>query len=69
MSTIQIRNKMDIYIYIYIYISVYENHFYFVANAQLFDSSESTEISPMWNMAVNIVADFHILIQIIKHAN
>ena len=31
----------------YIYISVYENHFYFVANAQLFDSSESTEISLM----------------------
>ena len=33
MSTIQTRNKMDD--------KIYKNQFYFVANAQLFDSSES----------------------------
>ena len=35
---------------------IYENQFYFVANAQLFDSLESTEISLMSNTAVNIAA-------------
>ena len=55
MSTIQTRNKMDD--------KIYQNQFYFVANAQLFDSSESNEISPMSNMAV-----LHIFIQIIGHA-
>ena len=48
---------------------IHENQFYFVANAQLLDSSESTEILPMSNMAVNIAAAFHIFIQIIGHAN
>ena len=43
---------------------MYQNQFYFVANAQLFDSSESNEISPMSNMAVNIAAAFQIFIQI-----
>ena len=63
MSTIQIRNKMDD--------EIHENNFYFMANAQLFDSSESTEIG---------IADvkhgcqhrgffLHIFIQIIGHAN
>ena len=61
MSTIQTRNKMDD--------KIYQNQFYFVANAQLFDSSESNEILPMSNMAVNIAAAFHIFIQIIGHAN
>ena len=50
MSTIQTRNKMDN--------KIHENQFYFVANAQLFDSSEQTEISPMSNMAVDIAAAF-----------
>ena len=50
MSTIQIRNKMDD--------EIHENKFYFMANAQLFDSSESTEILPMSNMAVNIAVFF-----------
>jgi hypothetical protein len=61
MSTIQTRNKMDE--------KIHKNLLYFVTNAQLFDSSESTEISPMSNMAVNIAAAFHIFIQIIRHAN
>ena len=61
MSTIQTRNKMDE--------KIHKNLFYFVANVQLFDSSESTEISPMSNTAVNIAAAFHIFIQIIRHAN
>ena len=60
-STIQTRNKMED--------KIHENQFYFVANAQLFDSSESNEISLMLNMAVNIAAAFDILIQIIRHAN
>ena len=54
-------NKMDD--------KIHENQFYFVANAQLFDSSESTEISLMSNTAVNIAATFHIFIQIIGYAN
>ena len=54
MSTIQTRNKMDD--------KIHQNQFYFVANAQLFDSSESNEISPMSNMAVNIAAAFHIFV-------
>ena len=61
MSTIQTRNKMDD--------KIHENQFYFVANVQLFDRSESTEISPMSNTAVNIAAAFHIFVQIIGHAN
>ena len=61
MSTIQTRNKMDE--------KIHKNLLYFVTNAQLFDSSESTEISLMSNMAVNIAAAFHIFIQIIRHAN
>ena len=48
---------------------IHKNLLYFVANAQLFKSSESTEISPMSTMAVNIAAAFHIFIQIIRHAN
>ena len=60
MSTIQTRNKMDE--------KIHKNQLYFVT-MQLFDSSESTEISPMSNMAVNIAAAFHIFIQIIRHAN
>ena len=59
MSTIQTRNKMDD--------KIYQNQFYFVANAQLVDSSESNEILLMSNTAVNIA--FHIFIQIIGHAN
>ena len=54
MSTIQTRNKMD---------DKHQNQFYFVANTQLFESSESNEILPMSNTAVNIAADF------IGHAN
>ena len=50
MSTIQIRNKMND--------EIHENLFYFMANAQLFHSSESAEILPMSNMAVNIVVFF-----------
>ena len=50
MSTIQARNKIDD--------KIHHNQFYFVANAQLFDSSEQTEILPMSNMAVNIAAAF-----------
>ena len=42
---------------------IHQNQFYVVANAQLFDSSESNEISSMSNTAV------HIFIQIIGHAN
>ena len=61
MSTIKTRNKM--------YNKIHENQFYCVANAQLFDSSELTEKSPMSNTAVNIAAAFHIFIQIIGHAN
>ena len=57
MSTIQTRNKMDD--------KIHQNKFYFVANAQLFDSSESNEMSSISNMAVNIAAAFHIFIQII----
>ena len=48
---------------------IHKNLFYFVANAQLFDSSESNVISPMSNMAINIAAALHIFIQIIGHAN
>ena len=61
MSTIQKRNKMDD--------KIHQNQFYFVANAQLFDSSESNEILPMSNTAVNTAAAFHIYIQIIGYAN
>ena len=42
---------------------------YFFANAQLFDSSEQTEVSPMSTTTVNIVAGFHIFIRIIRHTN
>ena len=57
------RNKMDD--------KIYQNQFYFVANAQLFDSSELNEILPMSNTAVNKGHSccFHIFIQIIGHAN
>ena len=48
---------------------IHQNQFYFVANAQLFDNSESIEISSMSNMAVNIAAAFQIFIQIIGYAN
>ena len=48
---------------------IHQNQFYFVANAQLFDSSESNEIAPMSNTPVDIAAAFHIFIQIIGHAN
>ena len=48
---------------------IYQNQFYLVANAQLFDSSELKEISPMSNTAVNIAAAFHIFMKIIGHAN
>ena len=48
---------------------IHKNQLYFVTNAQLFDNSESTEISPMSNLAVNIAAAFHIFIQVIRHAN
>ena len=48
---------------------IHQNQFYFVADAQLFDSSESSEISLMSNTAVNIAAAFHIFVQIIGHAN
>ena len=41
-----------------------ENQLYFMANAQLFDNSEQTEISPRSNTAVNIAAAF---IQIIGY--
>ena len=51
MSTIQTRNKMAD--------KRHENQFYLVANAQLFDSSEQTEVSPMSTMAVNITGTFH----------
>ena len=61
MSTIQTRNKMDD--------EIHQNRLYFMANAQLFDSSESNEIATMSNTAVNIAAAFHIFIQIIGHAN
>ena len=42
---------------------MHENQFYFVANAQLFDSLESTEKSPISNTVVNIADAFHIFIQ------
>ena len=61
MSTILTRNKMDD--------KIHQNLFYFVANVQLFDSSESNEILLMSNTAVNIAAAFYISIQIIGHAN
>ena len=48
---------------------IHQNQFYFVANAQLFDSSELNEISPMSKTAVNIADAFHIFIQIIGYAN
>ena len=41
---------------------IHHNQFNFVANVQLFDSSESNEISPMSNTAVKIAAAFHICI-------
>ena len=61
MSTIQKRNKMDD--------NIHQNRFYCVANAQLFDSSESNEIAPMSNTAVNVAAAFHIFIKIFEHGN
>ena len=61
MSASQTRNKMDD--------KIHQNQYYFVVNAQLFDSSESNEILPMSNTAVNIAAAFHIFFQIIGHAN
>ena len=60
MPTIQKRNKIDD--------KIHQNPFYFVANTQLFDSSESNEISLISNTAVNIAAAFHMFIQIIGHA-
>ena len=48
---------------------IHESQFYFVANVQLLHSSESDEISPMSNTAVNIAAAFHIFIQIVGYAN
>ena len=48
---------------------IHQNQFYFVANAQLFDSSESNEISPMSNTVVDIAAASHIFTQVIGHAN
>ena len=48
---------------------IYQNQFYFVANAQLFDNSEMNEIWLMSNTAINIAAAFHIFIQIIRHTN
>ena len=56
MSTIQTRNKMAD--------TIHRNQFYFVANAQLFNSSEQTEVSPMSTTAVNIAAAFHIFVPI-----
>ena len=61
MSTMQATNKMDD--------KIHQNQFYFVANAQWFDSAESNEISSISNTAVIIAAAFHIFIQIIGHAN
>ena len=61
MSTTQTRNKMDD--------KIHQTQLNFVANAQLFNSSESNEIAPMSNTAVNVAAAFHIFIQIIGHAN
>ena len=54
MSKIQTRIKMAD--------KIHENQFDFVSNAQLFDSPEHTEVSPMSTMAVNIAAAFHIFI-------
>ena len=48
---------------------IHQTQLNFVANAQLFNSSESNEIAPMSNTAVNVAAAFHIFIQIIGHAN
>ena len=61
MSKIQTRIKMAD--------KIHENQFDFVSNAQLFDSPENTEVSPMSTMAVNIAAAFHIFIWIIGHNN
>ena len=61
MSTIHTQNKMDD--------KTHEKQFYFVANAQLFDNSEQTEILSVSTTAVNIAAAFHIFIQIIGHTN
>ena len=61
MSIIQTRNWMDV--------KIYQNQFYFVAYMQLFDRTESIEISPTSNMAINIAAAVHIFIQIIGYAN
>ena len=60
-STIHTRNKMAN--------KIRENQVYFVANAQLFDNSEQTEISPMSTTADNIPAAFHMFIQIIGYTN
>ena len=51
MSTIQTRNKMAD--------KIHGNKFYLVADAQLFDSSDQTEVSPISTTAVNITATFH----------
>ena len=48
---------------------IHENWFYFMANAQLFNSSEQIEVSQMSTTAVNIAAAFNISIQIIGRAN
>ena len=56
-----VKNKMND--------EIHQNQFDVMANAQLFDSSESNEILPMSNTAVNIAAAFHIFSQIIGHAN
>ena len=61
MSIIQSRNWTDV--------KIYQNQFYFVANMQLFDRTESNEISTTSNMAINIATAFHIFIQIIGYAN
>ena len=45
------------------------NQFNCVANAQLFDSSEQTEVSPMSTAGLTIAAAFHIFIRITGHTN
>ena len=49
---------------------IHENQLnYFVANAQVCDNPEQTEISPMSTTVVNIAAAFNIFIQIIRYTN
>jgi len=56
MSTIQRSNEMGD--------KIHQNQFYFVAKAQLFDSSESNKLAAMSNTAVIIAVAFQIVIQI-----